>query len=67
MDKMENNTGVFVTSSDLPLDPLYLAAGGVVELDTGLTASKVQVWRTQLIFQYGLCYDDLGDPQHDAK
>ena len=43
VDKMENNTGVFVTSSDLPLDPLYLAAGGVVELDTGLTASKVQV------------------------
>ena len=40
---MENRTGVFITSSDLPLDPLFLDVGRVVELDTGSTASKVQV------------------------
>ena len=40
---MENNTGVFITSSDLPLDPLFLDVGRVVELDTGSTAPKVQV------------------------
>ena len=46
--EMENNTGVFITSSDLPLDPLYLDVGGVVELDTGSTASKVQVIHNML-------------------
>ena len=46
--EMENNTGVFITSSDLPLDPLYLDVGSVVELDTGSTASKVQVIHNML-------------------
>ena len=41
--EMENNTGVFITSSDLPHDPLFLEVGRVVELDTGATAPKVQV------------------------
>ena len=40
---IENSTGVFITSSDLPLDPLFLDVGRVVELDTGLTSPKVQV------------------------
>ena len=40
---LENNTGVFITSSDLPHDPLFLEVGRVVELDTGATAPKVQV------------------------
>ena len=40
---MENSTGVFITSSDLPHDPLFLDVGKVVELDTGSTAPKVQV------------------------
>ena len=40
---MENSTGVFITSSDLPHDPLFLEVGRVVELDTGATAPKVQV------------------------
>ena len=39
----ENSTGVFITSSDLPHDPLFLEVGRVVELDTGATAPKVQV------------------------
>ena len=40
---LENSTGVFITSSDLPHDPLFLEVGRVVELDTGATAPKVQV------------------------
>ena len=40
---MKNSTGVFITSSDLPHDPLFLEVGRVVELDTGATAPKVQV------------------------
>ena len=46
--EMESNTGVFITSSDLPLDPLYLDVSRVVELDTGSTASKVQVIHNML-------------------
>ena len=44
----ENNTGVFITSSDLPHDPLFLDVGKVVELDTGSTAPKVQVIHNML-------------------
>ena len=45
---IENSTGVFITSSDLPLDPLFLDVGRVVELDTGLTSPKVQVIHNML-------------------
>ena len=45
---MENSTGVFITSSDLPHDPLFLDVGKVVELDTGSTAPKVQVIHNML-------------------
>ena len=44
----ENSTGVFITSSDLPHDPLFLEVGRVVELDTGATAPKVQVIHNML-------------------